>query len=56
MLNRWGPCESWGSLSPLGLWLTHGLLNEVTDWFFAFFRIDETHDGPGFSQWNWLSL
>ena len=50
------PCDGWGSLSPLGLWATRGLLNEVTDWLFAFFRIDETYNAPGFPQWDRLSL
>lgn len=52
------PCPPglWGGLSPLGLWLTFGFLNKVTGWFFAFFRTDETHDAPGFPQWDWLPL
>lgn len=47
--------DGWGSLSPLGLWTTYGLLNKVNDWLIASFRIDETHKAPGFPQWDRLS-
>lgn len=32
--------QGWsGQPCSLGLWATHGLLNEVTNWLFAFFRL-----------------
>ena len=45
-----------GSLSPLGLWATHGLLNEVNNWLIAAFRIDKTNNARGVPQWDRLSL
>ena len=48
--------DDWGSLSPLGLWVTHGLLNEVNNWLIASFRTDKTHNALGFPQWDRLSL
>lgn len=55
-------CPSWSRslLAPVSLWLTlrveHGFLMGCHRLVLSFFRADETHDAPGFPQWDWLSL